>query len=92
VVDWDYKSIVVLAIAGGIGNVVSRYMNETGKRESFNEIIDRYWTWLFGNGTLQGSHIAFALPSKSMPDNGQRFSCDGNNRQTFIGALNGKTL
>ncbi len=73
---WTHKTLVVLAIAGGLRDITKRYLSETEKLHEFRYVIQREWKMLFGNETLQ-SELNYTLPSKRLPNDGRRFACDG---------------
>ncbi len=76
--EWHHKSLVVLAIAGGVSNLTRSFLNDSGKLDEFNQRIKYEWTLLFGNETLEGSDIEFARPSAQLANDNKRFNCDGN--------------
>ena len=81
---WYNKIPIVVAYSGGVGNIVKRYLQRTGKFEEFRTLVDEEWTRVFADG-LHGEDIGFILPSHTLPDNNQRFPCTG--RRNFTARL-----
>jgi hypothetical protein len=72
-VNW-LNALVVIAMDGGLAYLTREYLKESGKYDDFYNLVDREWTAVFGNSTLNGENVDFALPKKLFPTDGERFS------------------
>jgi len=59
VLTWDSKITTLVAMCGGVVPYTSNYMKEYGLYERFIEIINREWSRVFGDGSLNGEEISF---------------------------------
>ena len=61
---WDSKITTVLAICGGVVDVVEQALAAMGKLAPFVAVVDREWGRVFGNSStpLPGEHLPFLGP------------------------------
>jgi hypothetical protein len=68
--------------------LVRQYLNQTAKYEKFYHLYEKRYISVFGNKSLPGEQIPFALPSSSLPIIGQLKQCNSlvntANRQSVI--------
>lgn len=68
VVTWDSKITSVVAMVGGVSDIVERGLKKDGTFDRFAYVIDREWSRVFPS--LKGENIPFALPSSTIPVDG----------------------
>lgn len=65
VATWDSKITTVVAMVGGVADLVQAGMIRDGTYARFAEVINREWSKVFP--TLQGENIPLALPTVTLP-------------------------
>lgn len=65
VVTWDSKITSVVAMIGGVSDIVERGMRKDGTFDRFASVIDREWSRVFTQ--LNGEDIPFATPTSRIP-------------------------
>ncbi|KAG6040848.1 hypothetical protein E4U41_006890 [Claviceps citrina] len=69
-VTWDSKVLTVVALLGGVGDLVRAKMREDGIYEAFVSITQREYGRVFGKLKLRGEDIALCLPRARVRDAG----------------------
>lgn len=57
---WDSKITTVVAIMGGLSDIIAEKMAKDMVLESFLNIVNKEWSLVFGE--IKGEKVGFALP------------------------------
>ena len=64
---WDSKITTVVGMMGGLQEIVGAKMQKDNILQPFLDKINYEWTLVFGNDTIKGSHVGYALPEVGFP-------------------------
>ena len=64
---WDSKITSVVGMMGGLQEIVGAKMHKHNILEPFLDKINYEWSLVFGNGTLKGENVGYALPEVGFP-------------------------
>mmetsp|Transcript_19047 Transcript_19047/g.21211 ORF Transcript_19047/g.21211 Transcript_19047/m.21211 type:complete len:519 (+) Transcript_19047:48-1604(+) len=65
-VTWDSKMTTVIAMLGGVQDVVEKYLERDGKLQRFKDVVTREWSLKFPK--ITGEEIPLCVPSESVPN------------------------
>jgi hypothetical protein len=71
---WFEKLPPILAFDGGIARIVKQYLLNTGKYEEFYQIVEKHRKDVFGYGPLKAANYSIFLPTRTLDEEGDRFS------------------
>ena len=69
-VSWDSKMTTVVAILGGVADLVASKMSRDGVYDRFINRLTYEYGLVFGNITLAGENVALCLPNATVPVTG----------------------
>ena len=63
---WDSKITTVLAMLGGITDIIRDQLKIENKYQKFNQIVEKEWSRVFQD--IRGEKLDFEFPSKKLPN------------------------
>lgn len=68
---WDSKMTTVVAIMGGVSDIIASKMKRDQVYQTFLDIVNQEWSQVFSE--LQGEDVPFALPKVRSPQGREDF-------------------